>query len=351
MKIVTIVGARPQFIKASTISNLIKKYNFFDEVLIHTGQHFDGNMSEIFFKEMKIPHPDYNLNINRLSHAAMIEKMTDALNKILIHEKPSAVIVYGDTNSTLSGSLAASKLGIPIFHIESGLRSFNKSMPEEINRILTDHMSTLLFCPNTNAKNNLSKEGINNGVFVTGDIMYDSFLYFRDKIKKSLRKKNEPYVLTTIHRQENTNNKYKMIDIFSNLDKINNSIPVIMPLHPRTLKLIKKYNISTKIKIIEPLGYLEFLSYLINSNFIITDSGGLQKEAFFAKKKCITVRDETEWIELIDLGVNILSSPDNLVNNFKKIKNNDCDFSKKIYGDGKSGELILNTINNYFNEK
>lgn len=349
MKILTIVGARPQFIKASVISRLVEKSNLIDEVLVHTGQHFDNNMSEIFFKEMKISRPKYNLEINSLPYAHMIGKMTDSVLEIINKEYPEAILVYGDTNSTLSGAIAGLRSKTPVIHIESGLRSFNRKMPEEINRILTDHISDLLFCPNENAKKNLNNEGIKNGIQITGDIMYDAFLFFKKKLKDSVKIK--PYVIATVHRQENTNNLKKLKTIFLELDKINEKIPVIIPLHPRTLNVMNENKISTNVSIIKPQGYRDFLSYLLNCSFVITDSGGLQKEAFFAKKKCITVRDQTEWTELVDLGVNILSSPNRLNYSFNLMKNRSPDFSKNIYGNGKSGETIIKSINSYFNEK
>ena len=225
-------------------------------------------------------------------------------------------------------------------------------MPEEINRILTDHISTLLFCPNQNAVNLLAKEGIKKGVFNSGDIMYDTFLKFsnlNEKINKKLSSQNLPYILTTIHRQENTNNKEKLISIFNSLEKINNKTKIIFPMHPRTYEKLKKLNISTKIEFIKPVGYLSMLALLNSAEIVITDSGGLQKEAFFAKKKCITVREETEWTELIEINVNCLSSPADLYDNFEKMKNKECDFSKKLYGHGNSGQIILDSIIKYFN--
>ena len=352
MKIITIIGARPQFIKASILSDLFKKNDFFSEKIIHTGQHFDSNMSQIFFNEMRLPRPDYNLNINQMNHGQMTAKMMEKIEPIIINDDPDGVLVYGDTNSTLAGSLTAAKLGIPVFHVEAGLRSYNRSMPEEINRILTDHISTLLFCPNQNAVNLLAKEGIKKGVFNSGDIMYDTFLKFsnlNEKINKKLSSQNLPYILTTIHRQENTNNKEKLISIFNSLEKINNKTKIIFPMHPRTYEKLKKLNISTKIEFIKPVGYLSMLALLNSAEIVITDSGGLQKEAFFAKKKCITVREETEWTELIEINVNCLSSPADLYDNFEKMKNKECDFSKKLYGHGNSGQIILDSIIKYFN--
>ena len=352
MKILTVLGARPQFIKSCLISNQIISSNFLTEIIVHTGQHFEHNMSDIFFKEMALPNPNYNLGINQMKRKPMIEKMIDKLNPILIRENPDGVLVYGDTNSTLAGSLAAEKLKIPIFHIESGLRSYNKSMPEELNRIKTDQLSSLLFCPTKNSINNLEKERITEGVILSGDVMYDIYNTFSKKAKKLHDIKvptKSDYVVTTIHRPENTDDAQKLRSIFSNLDMINEKIKVILPLHPRTKGQLRRFNIKTNIEFIEPLSYLYMLSLIKSAEMVITDSGGLQKEAFFAEKKCITVRQETEWIELIDVGVNHLSDPKNLFKNFESMRKHKCDFSKKLFGDGNASKTILNSIIKYFN--
>ena len=348
MKVLTVLGARPQFIKSSVISSQIINSNFLTEIVVHTGQHFDHNMSDIFFQEMNLPNPNYNLGINRMNRELMIEKIFQKLSPILISEKPDAVLVYGDTNSTLAGSLAAENLKIPIFHIESGLRSFNKLMPEELNRVKTDQLSSLLFCPTENSINNLAKERITKGVIFSGDIMYDIFRRFYRNTKNLNDQIKSDYVVTTIHRQENTDNEEKLRSIFSNLDIINREIKVILPLHPRTKGQLSRFNIKTNIECIEPLGYLSMLSLIKSAEMVITDSGGLQKEAFFAKKKCITVRKETEWMELIDIDVNHLSDPDDLFDNFESMRKNDCNFPKGLYGDGNASKIILDSIIEYF---
>jgi UDP-GlcNAc3NAcA epimerase len=318
------------------------------EVIIHTGQHFDHNMSDIFFNEMGLPKPDYNLNINQMSHGQMTAKMMEKIEPILMDEKPNGVLVYGDTNSTLAGSLTGAKLNMPVFHVEAGLRSYNRGMPEEINRVLTDHLSSLLFCPTENAVNNLVKEGIQKGVENCGDVMVDAFLKYSRRSKNESPKVDSPYVLATIHRPENTDNKKNLISIFQELDKINEKIRVVLPLHPRTKGQLQKFGIQTKIQWVEPVGYLSMLSLLNSAEMVITDSGGLQKEAFFAEKKCITVRGETEWTELIDIGVNRLSAPSELYDAFESMNATKYDFSKKLYGNGNAGKIIVDSMVEYF---
>ena len=333
------------------VSEKLAAIDSFSEVIIHTGQHFDQNMSDIFFNEMGLPKPDYNLNINQMSHGQMTAKMMEKIEPILMDEKPNGVLVYGDTNSTLAGSLTAAKLHMPVFHVEAGLRSYNRAMPEEINRVLTDHLSSLLFCPTENAVNILAKEGVQKGVENCGDVMYDAFLKFKQQIENGeneIPEGNSPYVLATVHRTENTDNKNNLISIFKELDKINQKIRVVLPLHPRTKGQIHKFGIQTKIQWVEPVGYLSMLSLLNSAEMVITDSGGLQKEAFFAEKKCITVRDETEWTELIDIDVNRLSSPSELNGVFEGMRANECDFSKKLYGNGNAGKIIVDSMVEYF---
>ena len=351
MKIITVLGARPQFIKAVMVSEKLAAIDSFSEVIIHTGQHFDQNMSDIFFNEMGLPKPDYNLNINQMSHGQMTAKMMKKIEPILMDERPNGVLVYGDTNSTLAGSLTAAKLHTPVFHVEAGLRSYNRAMPEEINRVLTDHLSSLLFCPTENAVKILAKEGIQKGVENCGDVMYDAFLKFKQQIENGeneIPEGDSPYVLATVHRPENTDNKNNLISIFKELDKVNEKIRVVLPLHPRTKGQLHKFGIQTKIQWVEPVGYLSMLSLLNSAEMVITDSGGLQKEAFFAKKKCITVRDETEWIELIDIDVNRLSAPAELNGVFEGMRANECDFSKKLYGNGNAGKIIVDSMVEYF---
>ncbi len=347
MKIATIIGARPQFIKASSVSRRIKKINTFSEIIIHTGQHFEWNMSDVFFEEMGIPNADYNLDINNVNHTLMINKMHDSLKPILLKEKIKGIIVYGDTNSTLAGSLAASDMGIPIFHVEAGLRSFDRAMLEEKNRIITDHLSDLLFCPTPNSVKNLSNENISKGVFYTGDVMYDAFLDFSKRNLKSEMNNTKKYILATIHRRENIKSHKNLSNIFSSLDEINKKIKVVMPIHPHTRKKIEEKKIKSKISFIKPLGYFQMMSLLQKSEAVITDSGGLQKESFFAKKKCIIVRKNTEWLELLENGSSIISEPKHILESFNKILVSKPKFSSSIFGNGNANKLIVETIVKY----
>ena len=339
MKILTVLGARPQFIKASPISSALKKTGI-TEIIINTGQHYDANMSDIFFKDLNIPVAKYNLNIGSNSHGKQTGDLLIVLEKILIKEEPDAVIVYGDTNSTLGGAIATSKLNIPLIHIEAGLRSFNKNMPEEINRVITDHVSDLLFCPSNHSKELLSREGIVKGTYIVGDVMFDIFNEKKKIIKPSIATKE--FALLTMHRAENTSIENLHIRL-SQLQKLD--IQIQYPIHPRTKKIIKSNNITTpnNIKIIEPLGYMELLNLASASEFIITDSGGLQKEAMWLKKHCITIREETEWIETINQGVNQLIG----LNEFININLSNGDFTNP-YGEGDTSEKIISIIKNYF---
>ena len=324
MKLLTIIGARPQFIKAAPFSEEFRKNN--EEILVHTGQHYDANMSDIFFDELEMPKPNYNLGVGSSSHGKQTASMLVGIEEILLKEKPDGLLVYGDTNSTLAGALAASKLHIPVFHVEAGLRSYNKLMPEEQNRILTDHISDMLLCPTQTAVDNLKKEGITVGVANTGDIMYDTVLrnigianekysnglwfdeIVRENSEISKISENE-YYLATIHRAENTDNPEKLSNIFkafSELDK-----PVLLPLHPRTKKLIENLEVGMKnIIVIKPVGYLLMLYLTSNAYMVVTDSGGLQKEAYFLKTPCTTLRDQTEWVETLENSWNVLSQID-----------------------------------------
>jgi UDP-GlcNAc3NAcA epimerase len=355
MKIITIVGARPQFVKAAVVSRAIKEYNIksdgehLQELIVHTGQHFDENMSSVFFEQMNIPKPHYNLEISSLSHGAMTGKMLEKIEDVLLEEKPDWVLVYGDTNSTIAGALSAKKLHIKVAHVEAGLRSFNMRMPEEINRILTDRISDILFCPTQTAIENLKNEGYDTldiKQVQCGDVMYDAALYYTDK---STRPKdvdgNSPFVLSTIHRQENTDDKEKLTSIFEALKEIAQAQKVILPLHPRTINKLKDFGVEPdpNIQILEPVGYFEMIWLLSNCSCVITDSGGLQKEAFFFKKPCITVREETEWVELIHNKVNYLtgSNQQKIVDTFKHVNSISIDFSMNLYGTGNAGNLIV----------
>jgi UDP-GlcNAc3NAcA epimerase len=320
MKIVTVIGARPQFIKAAAVSRVIRNdyRGAIDEVLVHTGQHFDENMSGMFFEELDIPCPRYSLEISGGHHGEMTGRMLEAIEKVLFQEKPDFLLVYGDTNSTLAGALAAAKLNIPLAHVEAGLRSFNMRMPEEINRILTDRVSSLLFCPTDAAIVNLRSEGITEGVYNVGDVMYDVALFFRDKaqqsnILKSLQIAPKAFALTTCHRAENTDDPERLGGILTALSAIAENLPVVLPMHPRTRKLIAKYKFSSyldKLIVTEPLPFLDMVALEQAAKFILTDSGGVQKEAFFYQVPCITMRDETEWVETVDTGWNCLAGAD-----------------------------------------
>lgn len=321
MKIVTIVGARPQFIKAGSVSREIvrqkREGHDIQEIILHTGQHYDSNMSEIFFQEMEIPKPNYFLGIGGESHGAMTGQMIEGIEDILVKEQPDWVMVYGDTNSTLAGAIAASKLNIKIAHVEAGLRSFNMLMPEEINRILTDRISSVLFCPTQSAVDNLNKEGINNWqteakLFLIGDVMKDSAYFYKKLAQKpSDFMISRNFVLCTIHRAENTNDQRRLSQILSALNEIALTKDVIIPLHPRTKKILQTGDYDTaNLTLVNPVGYLNMVWLIDHCELVLTDSGGLQKEAFFFKKPCITMRDETEWIELIESNYNILVGAD-----------------------------------------
>jgi len=355
---VTIIGARPQFVKAAVLSRIIAERGELQEVIIHTGQHFDQNMSEVFFKEMEIPVPKYNLEIQEPSHGAMTGKMLEKIEQVLLKEKPDGVVVYGDTNSTLAGALAAKKLHIPIAHVEAGLRSFNTKMPEEINRIITDRISDILFCPTEKSVQNLKKEGYDffpSEIIQCGDIMKDAVSYYgalskaKSKIMGDLSLKKNHFVLATIHRQETTDDCSVLQNVLAAMDRINAEIPVVMPLHPRTRKMISRCDLSYNFKIVDPLGYFDMLSLLQNCSMVLTDSGGLQKEAFFNKKHCLIARSETEWVELVenDYAVIVGTDPEMIYQGFQKYRNSKADFSKELYGN-KVGETIYEALKKKF---
>ena len=353
-KIVTILGARPQFVKAAVLSRVISKYHKVEEVIIHTGQHYDANMSDIFFDEMEIPKPKYNLAINGLSHGAMTGQMLSKIEEVLLAEKPDLVVVYGDTNSTLAGALSAKKLHIKVAHVEAGLRSFNMKMPEEINRILTDRISDLLLCPTGTAIDNLKMEGFENmpsKIVRSGDIMKDAVEFYseisqeKSTIIADLKLKKNEFALATIHRQENTDDLEKLKSIFKGLEAISKEKNVLMPLHPRTRAILEKNKLNFNIKFIDPVGYFDMLELLKNCNLVVTDSGGLQKEAFFNKKHCIVAREETEWVELVSNGfANIVGSDSvKMVDSFKFFQNLHLDFNIDLFGNN-VGEKIYHEI-------
>lgn len=351
MKIVSIVGVRPQFVKASVVSKELRKKH--EEILIHTGQHYDYKMDKIFFEELDIPEPHYYLGIGSGSHGFQTGEMLKKIEEVLIKEKPDHVLTYGDTNSTLAGALAASKLHIKSSHVESGLRSFDRMMPEEINRIIVDHCSSILFCPTKNAVLNLKNEGIIDNVYLTGDVMADSLLYNREIAENKsnilnelgLEKKN--YLLTTIHRASNTDDKENLKNIVEAFFELNEII--VFPAHPRTVKYLREYEFFGKlkktIKLIEPLGFLDFIKLMNHARMILTDSGGIQKEAYILKVPCITLRENTEWVETIDDGWNILvgSNKETIlqrVNEFSpSLKSH-----KNRFGNGDATEKIVSVI-------
>lgn len=354
MKILTIVGARPQFIKAGTLSRYISNLKDVSEVIVHTGQHYDNNMSDIFFEELKIPKPNYNLNIGGLTHGEMTGRMIEALENIVVKEKPDWILIYGDTNSTLAGAIVASKLKIKIAHVEAGLRSFNMEMPEEINRIIADRLSKILFCPTENAIDNLRNEGFQNfdiSILNVGDIMYEGALfYYKHMEKPTFITEDSNFVLATLHREENTDNSERLKAILNALNDFAESKKVIIPLHPRTKKKIEELDFKTNsIEFVDPVSYLNMIWLINHSEFVVTDSGGLQKEAYFFKKACVTLREETEWLELIEHNVNILVG-----SNSEKIKEalqmewlNPKSFDMKLYGEGKTSSLIIKSLQNF----
>lgn len=350
-KILTIIGARPQFIKASVVSKAIAETAGLTEVLVHTGQHFDANMSDIFFDQLGIPRPHYLLDIHGGNHGAMTGRMLIEVEKVLLTEKPDRVLVYGDTNSTLAGALAAAKLHIPVAHIEAGLRSFNMRMPEEINRILTDQISDILFCPTQAAIDNLANEGFNNKpikVLNVGDVMQDSALFFAQKATQPAGfDLADGFILATLHRAENTDNPERLAAIVSALNQIHDAVaPVVLPLHPRTRAVLERLGLVLKVHIIDPVGYLEMIWLLQRTGLVLTDSGGVQKEAFFFGKACVTMRDQTEWIELVDGGFNELVGADTekIIAAAKKHHSRVVEDKNALYGGGKAAQRIVEVL-------
>ena len=358
MKIVTFLGARPQFIKAAVLSRLIQQSNDVEECLVHTGQHYDYGMSDIFFEELNIPHPDHQLNIGSGSHGVQTGNMLIEAERIIHQEEPDLVLVYGDTNSTLAGSLSASKMNVPIAHVESGLRSFDKSMPEEVNRIMTDHVSKYLFCPTDTAVENLKNEGITDNVFQVGDIMFDALKYYTstDKQPETIEALNilpKEYALCTLHRAGNTDDITRFRQLWSALKDVAERLPVILPLHPRTRNVISKVGLSysDNMHIVEPVGYREMLQLERSARIILTDSGGVQREAYMHSVPCLTLRDETEWVETVDSGWNrvvgvdiekIESGLDHFLTNGAPLE------WEPLYGEGDAGEKILSILTKEF---
>jgi UDP-N-acetylglucosamine 2-epimerase len=373
MKVVTIVGARPQFIKAEAVTRGVQRYNQkcpshrrLQEILIHTGQHYDYLMDKIFFEELDLPKPNYHLGVGSGSHGRQTGMMLERIEAVLVKEKPEVVVVYGDTNSTLAGALSAAKLNIPVAHVEAGLRSYNQAMPEEINRLLTDHLSTFLFCPTHQAVRNLLREGIKDGrekiVKKVGDVMYDSILHYskiaerESTILKDLgfdtshEARVTSYYLATLHRAENTDNPKRLKSILKALNEIGRNTPIVLPLHPRTKKMIETYHLLSKfknIKFIEPVSYLNMLKLEKNAKAILTDSGGVQKEAYWLKVPCFTLRDETEWVETVKSGWNVLVGT-----GVKRIAKEVSHTEKRrrflkgdrVFGDGKASQKIVQIL-------
>lgn len=354
-KIVTIVGARPQFIKAAAVSRAIAAQPGLEEVLVHTGQHFDENMSKVFFEELAIPEPRYNLEINSLSHGAMTGRMLERIEQVLMDEKPASVMVYGDTNSTLAGALAARKLHVSVCHVEAGLRSFNLAMPEEVNRILTDRISDVLFCPTATAISHLEAEGYGRfpcRIVLSGDVMLDAARFYAERamaqsaILERLGLKDGGFALCTIHRAENTDVPERLAAIGSALEAISAELPVVLPIHPRTAAVLRRSSMKLRAILIDPVGYLDMVRLIQGSSVVLTDSGGLQKEAFFFRRPCVTLRDETEWTELVDGGFNRLAGAESsaIVSAFRAAVASRPDFEVNLFGDGHAGDLIARTL-------
>jgi UDP-GlcNAc3NAcA epimerase len=376
IKIVTIIGARPQIIKAAALSRAIKNKfsNSIKEIIVHTGQHYDENMSQVFFDELGIPEPNYNLNVGSGSHGKQTATMIAGIEDILLQEKPNAIVLYGDTNSTLAGAIAASKIHVPVVHIEAGLRSFNKAMPEEVNRIMCDHVSTLLFSPTKTGFKNLLNEGFksdakkpynanNPKIYHSGDVMYDNSLHFSEVAdqkttiisENNLQKNN--FILATIHRNNNTDEPIRLNALFNALYKISEQhrLDVLLPLHPRTAKLLEfnleaelhqKIKSSTHFKIIAPVSFLEMIALEKNCKVVMTDSGGVQKEAFYFEKPCVILRPETEWVELVESRTAIITDADEkkIIDAFATLTSKSDMKFPKLYGDGKAAEFICEEI-------
>ena len=374
MKLVTLIGARPQIIKAAALSRAIRNHfaDQIQEVIVHTGQHYDDNMSQVFFDELEIPQPDYNLHVGSASHGVQTARMTEGIEALLINEQPDFIVLYGDTNSTLAGAIAAAKIHVPIVHVEAGLRSFNKSMPEEINRIVCDHCSTLLFTPTKAGLENLKREGFpmdNDGPFTIdnpkvyhcGDIMYDNSLHFADiaeektDIIQHFELADKPFILATIHRDSNTDQPKRLNAIFDTFLRLSEESQIALPLHPRTAKsmktilsesLQKQILNNPNIKFLPPVSYLEMTALERHAQLVITDSGGVQKEAYFFKKPCIILRSETEWVEIVEAGNAILADAEEsrVMQAWQHFKDDPPTAFPEIFGDGHAAEFMLERI-------
>lgn len=349
----TVLGARPQFIKAAAVSREFKSRPEFTEIIVHTGQHYDASMSQVFFDKLKIPAPKYNLGVGGGDHAQMTAQIMEGLDKVIKDEAPSGVLVYGDTNSTLAAALVAVKLNIPIFHVEAGLRSYNRSMPEEINRLLTDHVSTLLFCPSMVARANLAREGIESGVHVSGDVMFDIALAQRENIDHS---RGPRYALLTCHRAENTDTKANLENILEAMCLLAKDIEIRFPIHPRTKKMVAHFGLNdylNSINVVDPLDYATSIEWISNASLVITDSGGMQKEAYFMETPCLTIREETEWTETVDAGANFLcpSIAVEICAMAQKLLDKPPSskvFRRDIFGDGLAAKKIVEEVHQYY---
>jgi UDP-GlcNAc3NAcA epimerase len=352
-KLLTVVGARPQFVKAAVVSRLLAGTTRFRDILVHTGQHYDPGLSAVFFRELEMPQPDYYLGVGSGPHGQQTGRMLERLEEVLAKEDPDCVLVYGDTNSTLAGSLAASKLGIPAAHVEAGLRSHNRAMPEEINRVIADHLATLLFCPTTQAVKNLSCEGVTKEVHLVGDVMYDSLVHHLKKAEQTSRILAEvnavagQYALTTVHRAEITADRERLEGVFQALGRL--ELPVIVPLHPRTRAVLAGAVLPASVRIIEPVSYYDMLVLERSATLILTDSGGVQKEAFWLGVPCVTLRDETEWVETVESGWNRLAGtdPQAVVAAADAALHGSPAHAGRPYGTGHAGEAILSILARY----
>ncbi len=349
MKILTILGTRPQFVKAAAVSRAFAKHPSIEEIIVHTGQHYDDPMSAVFFKEMEIPAPQYNLDVNKLGHGAMTGQMMEGIEKILVEARPDYVLVFGDSNTTLAGALAGKKMHYPVIHVEAGLRSFNMKMPEEINRVLTDRISDMLFCPTAIAVANLRQEGMDKfpvDIIQNGDVMYDAALHYanfsaeRSGIMDKIGR--DEFILCTMHRQENTDDAKRLQSIVSTINEIDRQIRVVLPLHPRTKKMLEHHGLALTVTAIDPVGYFDMIELLKHCRLVMTDSGGLQKEAFLFKKFCVTLRDETEWVELVDHGFNRLAGADSQAIRaaYQDFLNREADFNVGLFGNGDASDII-----------
>ena len=351
-KIVTILGARPQFIKAAVVSRALSEFSDIQEIVVHTGQHFDRNMSQLFFEQMGIPEPDYNLDIHGLPHGALTGRMMERIEEVLLAEKPDWVMVYGDTDSTLAGALAAKKLHIRVAHVEAGLRSFNEAMPEEINRVLTDRLSDLLFCPSESAVRNVHDGGClapGAKIVMCGDVMKDAAKKFYPHRRKADAAVQVPFILCTFHRAENVDDCETLRNLLDALEQICAIAPVVCPLHPHTRKSMETIGFAPEqspIRFIAPVGYLEMLYLLGDCSLVLTDSGGLQKEAYYMGKYCVTLRNETEWTELVDCGYNRIvgTVPAVILPTVHELFAKTPEFPVELYGDGHASELIAKTL-------